>query len=213
MENSKNILKYYDDFYRTHKNFKFEKSLLDFINLKGRDYLQKDSLKILDLGPGTYSLFEELSLIKAEIVAVDFSSEAIRNTPAQSQIKYFQDDLSNKDFLQKYSKNYFNLIFDSHCFHCIVTPQKRRVAFKNVYDLLAEDGVFMGEMMIQSQPDSRVHPLKYIPTAQVIEEELIKAGFKINYFLVVRDLIFDLSDGSEKGISEEVELLRIVATK
>lgn len=208
-ESFKNELQRFNDFYKKEARHSFESSLMDFFQQVVSPRLSAETNHILELGSGAYSLFEKTNNIQADVLAIDFSSEAITHAPKNSLIKYRNLDVTNKDFLKDFDENYFNLIFDSHCFHCIVDPLKRREAYRNVYRYLSRDGLFCAEMMVQTPGKLSVHEYKFIPRAEEIEREFLANNFIIKYFVVSRDLVFDLNDNKKN----ECDLLRIVATK
>lgn len=163
-----------------------------------------DSPRILDLGCGSKSLFEDTDLPKSNIVAIDFSSVAISKASAMSSgINYREVDLSIPDVLESSA---YDLIFDSHCLHCITDEAKRKTAFTNIYQSLNDGGLFTAEMMVLSPNKTVVMPNKHVPSARAIEEEILSYGFKINYFLIVRDLVF----GSDNG---DCDLVRVICRK
>ncbi len=181
----------------------FSKSLLEFFRASVFERL-KYGAKILDLGSGPRSLFEETNVDKKFVTAIDFSSVAIERARAfNSEITYEVRDITFPEGLPADS---YDLIFDSHCLHCIENPAARVSAFKNIREALSEDGLFAGEMMVQPAHGSVNFPMKYIPTARALEEELISNGFRIIYFMIGKGLSFE-------NENRECDLIRVIAKK
>lgn len=182
----------------------FAKSLMDFFRQNVQERLPYEA-RILDLGPGVRSLFEEINnLDKSLVRAVDFSPVAIDRARAfNSEISYEVKDIT---FPEVFEDQKYDLIFDSHCLHCIENPAARVSALKNIREALAENGLFAGEMMVQPAHGSVHFPMKYIPTARALEEEFINNGFRIIYFMIGKGLSFE-------NENRECDLLRVIATK
>jgi SAM-dependent methyltransferase len=197
-----NSLEKFNNHYKAHPERVFEKSLSDFFNSQVSFRLPKNP-RILDLGPGSKSVFEETDLDQSLIAAVDFSAAAIELSKQHSQINYMLGDISSENAI---ASNRFDLIFDSHCLHCIVDPLKRSMSFQNIYQGLKEQGLFCSEMMVQPVGKTASMPFKFIPTARDLEQELIQNGFKIIYFMIVKELLFE-------NDNEECDLLRVICQK
>lgn len=144
------------------------------------------SSRVLDLGCGTKSLFENYEY--ENVVALDFSSIAIEYAKSNGaqKINYrefdFREDWNKDEFL----KGEFDLIFDSHSIHCIDNADDRDKVFLNIKNHLSENGFFGGEMMISPGSSNLVVPHKFCPSAYSLEQEIIRHGFKIHYFVVTK---------------------------
>lgn len=181
----------------------FSKSLLEFFRASVFERLTFGA-KILELGSGSRSLFEETNVDKKLVTAIDFSSVAIERARAfHSSINYQVNDITFPECLKGES---YDLIFDSHCLHCITNPAARVSAFKNIRDALSDNGLFAGEMMVQPAHGTVNFPMKYIPTARALEEELLGNGFKIIYFMIGKGLSFE-------NENRECDLIRVIARK
>ena len=198
-----NSLELFNQIYATETERSYEKSLIDFFLSSVRPRMQGSSPRVLDLGSGSKSIFEDTDLFKKNIVACDFSPVAILKAQGHSEIDYKELDIT---LPLAWEKNSFDLIFDSHCLHCIIDPSKRRQALINIYDALAFDGLFCAEMMIRPARTSVPPVNKYVVDSRVLEEEILSYGFKIIYFVIVRDLVFS----SENG---ECDLVRVICRK
>lgn len=198
-----NSLEKFNQYYSTGGNPPLTKSLLEFFRSTVKERMIPEA-RILELGSGSRSVFEELNVDKDRVLAVDFSPVAIERAKASySQVTYEVCDITFPDALEGKT---FDLIFDSHCLHCIEQRPARVSAFKNIYDALSDDGIFCAEMMVQPPHNSVHFPMKYIPTARELEEEILSHRFKIIYFMIGKGLSF------ENG-NVECDLLRVIARK
>lgn len=198
-----NSLEQFNQLYRHEKEAVFARSLLDFFQTSVAPRLMSNGPKVLDLGPGTRSIFEETALLKSNITALDFSDVAVEKANSSTGINYILGDISEPGILKDHT---FDLIFDSHCLHCLLDPKKREQAIINIYQALANEGLFCAEMMVQSPGKKADFPMKYVPDARTLEEEILGHGFKILYFMIVPGLAF--ANGGE-----ECDLLRVIARK
>lgn len=158
----------------------------------------------LELGVGVKSaLFSSKVVAKIkEVSLLDFSDVALEKLKTKYQASFYQLEVGVQDL----GFEYFDLILDAHCFHCIVDEGKREIAFKTVYEALKAHGVFCGQMMIGKEVKT-FKGTRFIPTARELEEEILKTGFSLEYFVIVSDLHYELNDKSK------VELVRFIARK
>lgn len=198
-----NSLELFNQIYAKETERGYSASLRDFFKSTVRSRLPNNHATILDLGCGSKSLFEDTDLEKANITAIDFSPVAIAKASGKSGITYKEVDLSIQNAL---AKSQYDLIFDSHCLHCITDEAKRGVAFTNIYQALKSDGLFCAEMMVLPGGRKFSIPNKHVVEARVIEEEILSHGFKIIYFMIVRDLVF----GNDNG---DCDLVRVICRK
>ena len=198
-----NSLELFNKIYNTETERGYSKSLLKFFESQIYSRLAKDPV-VLDLGAGSKSIFEDTDLLKSNITAIDFSPVAIKNaTLLPNEVTYKEIDLGTPGVLE--SEKY-DLIFDSHCLHCITDESQRKAAFINIYQALKPDGLFSAEMMVSPAGKNINLPNKHVVDARVLEEEILSYGFKIIYFLIVRDLVF----GSDNG---DCDLVRVICRK
>ncbi|MEA9356524.1 class I SAM-dependent methyltransferase [Bacteriovorax sp. PP10] len=198
-----NSLELFNQIYTLETERVYSKSLLSFFESTIRARLP-NAPRILDLGCGSKSIFEDIDLSGSNVTAIDFSPVAISKALIlPNGISYKEVDLSTPDVLEKSA---YDLIFDSHCLHCITDEANRKSAFTNIYQSLRPDGLFTTEMMVLPPNKTVVMPNKHVVEARAIEDEILSYGFKINYFLIVRDLVF----GSENG---DCDLVRVICRK
>ena len=202
------VKKLFDQHYFKKCDSPPNESLLEFwsVVVKPRLSITDCRYSILDLGSGPYSIFEDQKDFSAKIVAVDFSSVAISNAPA-SQIKYLEGDITDFKLLPSLS---FDLIFDSHCINCITNEEDRLNALKNIYQFLKSDGLFAAELMVQPIGLKIEMPHKSIKSALEIENELLNAGFRIVYFMMVRGAVFE---NNFEGEIVQSDVVRVIARK
>ena len=201
--NSKDL---FNQLYRSKTGQSYSRSLFDFFLKIVRPRLSGSDLKILELGSGNYSLFEDVLDLNAEITAIDISSIAIESA-ISSKINYQEINiLDSKHFaVAKY-----DLIFDSHCLNCIESDDERSIAFKNIYSSVKSGGFFASEIMVRPESGFVSMPFKMIKSSHQIELELIYHGFKIQYFLISNEISFSTLVGGEEI---KCDVLRIIAKK
>jgi 2-polyprenyl-3-methyl-5-hydroxy-6-metoxy-1,4-benzoquinol methylase len=183
------------------------RSLVDFYTMIVSPRINVKNPKILDLGCGNYSLFEDFDLEKNSVTAIDFSEHAISTAPCESHVNYKHIDITATDlsFTQQY-----DLVFDSHCLHCLMSENERSQALLNIKNALGESGLLCAEMMVQRLHKKISMPFKNIKEAMDIESELINSGFRILYFMINSDLAFVHHAGE---LELECDLLRVIACK
>ncbi len=195
-------LEQFNKFYSLETDGFYESSLLDFYDTIVSKKV-KTSARVLDIGPGSKSIFEDTSVDKTLITAIDFSDRALDLAAKNSSIKFILGDISKREDLPNES---FDLIFDSHCLHCITDLQDRKNAFANIYQLLNVGGLLAAEMMVQKSRMPVNMPYKHVPDAFDLEKEILDSGFKIEYFMIGRGLSFSNAHG-------ECDVLRVVCRK
>lgn len=198
-----NSLELFNQIYDQEIERGYSESLLKFFESTVRARLVENP-RVLDLGAGSKSIFEDTDLLKTNITAIDFSPVAIAKASLlPNEITYKEVDLGTSGVLEKET---YDLVFDSHCLHCITDVSKRKTAFTNIYLALKPEGFFSAEMMVSPAGSTVVLPNKHVVDARTLEEEILSHGFKIIYFLIVRDLVF----GNENG---DCDLIRVICRK
>ena len=184
-------------------------SLVDFFQKNIRSRLPSGQVQILELGSGTRSQFADISLPHARILAIDRDERKCEFAEAVSGVTYMCADISSESFQDLIQNEKFDLVFDSHCLHCIVEPAERAWSLHNIKASLKDGGLFCAEMMIQSKRKELEVIERHVPHARELEDELIAAGFRLNFFSVSRNLSFELNAEHELNC----DLVRIIATK
>lgn len=200
-----NAKDFFNSHYKNHPEKIISPSLINFFETQVRSRLPEHS-SILEIGSGNYSLFEEVENLSATVTAVDFSHEAIKQTP-KSAVSYYEKSLTQNSF---FSEEEFDLVFDSHCMNCLVKQEDRNLAFENIFRVLKKDGLFAAELMVQPIDKLIDLPYKMIKTARELEEELINHKFRIFYFMISKDQNFGSVVNGEEIFCD---VLRIMARK
>lgn len=159
--------------------------------------------KLLELGCGAGNLSIVLSNRGFDVSGVDFSESAIDwakdNSKAVSRaIDFRLADVTN---LSCFASASFDVLYDGNCLHCII-GEKRAVALSEWKRVLKPEGVLFISSLCASAEDSafpkefdsisRVlsesgEPYRFIPTLEMIESELRRAGFRIANSVVRAD--------------------------
>jgi SAM-dependent methyltransferase len=190
----------FDNFYKSKKDYSYSDSLLSFFLDCLISRIESNS-KVLDIGCGNYSIFEDVKTIKLDVTAIDFSSVAISSSP-QSSIKYLHLSVLDHEY---FSIPKFDLIFDSHCLNCI-EEIKIDLVLENIFNSLKIGGIFASEVMVQPNGAKVISSEKSILESRDIESKLIDVGFKIVYFVISSKINFSVSN-------QNVDLLRFIAVK
>lgn len=197
-----NSLEQFNHFYSVNPEAFYEASLLEFFNSVVSKRIESPC-KILDLGPGTKSIFEDTTINHSLVTALDYSPKALENAKKNSSIDYRLGDITQDVFLER---DLYDLVFDSHCLHCVTDANSRSLAFKNILAVMKSEALFAAEMMVQPVKGKIEMPHKYIPEAFNLEKELQNAGFRIEYFMIGKGLSFKNAHG-------ECDVLRVMARK
>ena len=186
-------------------NDQFASSLLHFFKTIISPMILTQDPSILEIGSGEYSIFEETELEKKSIFALDLRIRTSRKAP--SGISYIAGNIVESSEL---SENFYDLVFDSHCLHCLKSIEEQSDAIKNIYRVLKSDGIFASEIMVQPTKKKVFFPHRLVCEAREIEQMILNAGFKINYFVIVPQMnfYFDLDQGEIV-----CDMLRIIARK
>lgn len=198
-----NSLEHFNHYFSNVSKPQSNASLTEFYKNVVAERLPNNDPEILDLGCGNKSIFEDLNVSKDKVIAIDFSEVAISKTPHGTSINYLVVDLTKEN---AFGKSKFDLIFDSHCLHCIEGRVERERALANILNALSDDGVFCAEMMIQKAHRYVSLPFKHIPTALELERELLDSGLKIIYFFIGPGMVFHNENG-------ECDLVRVICRK
>ena len=184
---------------------KFAPSLLSFFQKTVSNFLQIQNPRVLELGSGAHSIFEDTNLNKKLVEALDIriSMDGVNS----SGIKYFKGDITETNLL---NNNYYDLVFDSHCLHCLQSIKEQEIALQNIYNSLKTEGLFAAEIMVQPSGNKVHFPKRLVRESIDIETLILNSGFKIMYFVIVPQMsfYFEYSEGEIV-----CDMLRIVAKK
>jgi SAM-dependent methyltransferase len=180
-------------------------SLLEFFNNSVLPRLIASDTKVLDIGSGRYSLFETTKLDKKLIEAMDIAHSFEKRS--NDGIKYFTGDITQKNSSKN---NYYDLVFDSHCLHCLKSKNEQVKAVYNIYDSLVDGGIFASEIMVQPSSKTVFFPDRLIRNSFDLETMLRDCGFNISYFVIMPDMKFYFEHDHNEI---ECDMLRIIAKK
>lgn len=196
-------------------------------------------IDILELGPGDKSLFEgrDWNFFNSRpnsILAID--KKVAKVTALPGELPPPPDDFLNYvygDITQKIPAGPYDLIFDSHCLHCLTDSEQRVCAFKNIYNVMRPGARIAGEMMVSHKfmkfeppffyaEDERIlykivadklHPLRKILTHLEAEQEILNAGFEIEYFFFEKGRKFAFDALYEYAWKTDPDCLMWIARK
>jgi ubiquinone/menaquinone biosynthesis C-methylase UbiE len=159
--------------------------------------------RILDLGCGTGDIAIWLGLEGYEAYGIDIAPSAIAwaNEKAQAQQSQVQFTVGSVLDLTAYPDNFFHLVVDGRCLHCIIGPH-RAATLASIHRVLQPGGGFLvqsmcGEVMEESPMKAFFDPVsrctinregiatRYIGDAGDILEELTAARFAISHSEIV----------------------------
>ncbi|MGZ3743767.1 MAG: class I SAM-dependent methyltransferase [Pseudobdellovibrionaceae bacterium] len=108
--------------------------------------------KALDLGCGTGTTAFTMAQMGLNVTGIDISETAIemaRDFAANQNLKI---EFVTGDILQLESLNRkFNVIYDSHCLHCIVFTEDRQRVYQGIKSSLVEDGIFILDTTVNTE--------------------------------------------------------------
>lgn len=108
--------------------------------------------KALDLGCGSGTTAFTLAKLGFTVTGVDISETAIAMAKDLSEQQNLQINFVVGDILQLEKMNEkFNLIYDSHCLHCIVFDEDRVKVLEEIKKSLVPRGVFVLDTMVTNK--------------------------------------------------------------
>ena len=121
--------------------------------------------KALDMGCGTGTTAFILSQMGFDVTGIDVSETAIELASDLAQKQNLKAQFKKWDVLKLEQLNEkFDLIYDSHCMHCIVFDEDRRRVLEGVKNSLSKDGIFILDTAIfskDSDPTSGLDTLRF----------------------------------------------------
>ncbi len=211
-------------------------SLVDFID-KYSSQFQLDSklqdMSCLELGCGMGSLSHYLAPKFAYYMGVDYSDLAIMNARAIADLKSMPLNFKVHDVTSTENLSLkFDLIIDSHLWHCLTTAEQRKKYLQFIKNHLNPGGQFLLETMVfqkslqvpvgyyfnqdyvlGKQFDEEVLPIRSIRKSIDIEADITRAGLNISYLYYHSELSFDVFDEySDYPADSLPKTLRLSAT-
>lgn len=217
--------KYGELFNQLHKkqeNFTLSPSLLSFLKNEVQPFLINHDLVLencLEIGCGTQSLLEVWPILSKNLTktAIDCSKVAIKKAKSHfpnTDVNYLEADIVASELLTFPSGALSalvpqDIIIDGHALHFIKDKSDRANAFKNIYNLLRAEGLFVAECTIRTN-SFQASDSFYLPYAHELEDEILKAGFEIKIFIVKPGLHLE---SYEDGVVERFEVVTFIARK
>lgn len=132
-----------------------DKIVSEYFNQK----LELGAMKALDLGCGTGTTSFYFSEKKFEVTGVDISKTAIEIANKLAKENGFSIDFKIHDILNLSLLNEkFDLIYDSHCLHCIVFDEERAQALNEIKTCMNKNSIFILDTMAFSEKMSLINP-------------------------------------------------------
>ena len=182
-------------------------------------------LKILEIGCGAGSVFNQQSNDKYQITAIDISEAAIFHAKKTSagHINFKVMDIT--DFQREPGE--YDLLFDSHCLHCLTDQTSRVNFFKNASQLLKPGGMLTLEAMVNHSRmtfDDRFtyqdnilietnKDIRFIPHSRELEEEVLRNGFEICYLRVFETLKIIPDSQRSEALASDPDVMRVMAKR
>ena len=131
-----------------------KKTFADLGDPKTFEYLKSSILKwsiardlggkALDLGCGTGTTAFTMAQLGYDVTGIDISETAIEMARELATSQNFKIQFTVGDILKLKELNQkFDLIYDSHCLHCIVLDEDRKKVYSGVKSSLSSDGIFI----------------------------------------------------------------------
>lgn len=217
----------YDDIYKNIQSldWKAPDSLASFLRAEVFEHSRVGPIsKVLECGCGMGSVFESPDLSPLQIIpdAVDISETAIAHALERGVLGNFQTaDVTKPDF---FLGNLYDLIVDSHLFHCLVRPSQREAYLKNVIKhLKPETGIFAIETMVSHKKmsldgyDQLTGTLggeygRKIFNNLEIEQELLASGLRIEFLIFSSGLNMIPVSGRDETLLSDPQVARALCS-
>jgi SAM-dependent methyltransferase len=240
----------FDFIYKKKKDeFLPSESLCQFFETKGKWWVDqiesKGKLSILELGCGDGTLFEKKSLTENEshffdITGIDTSFPAIERARERwSKKKKYFHNLNVKFLLENIldepkNKNFYDIILDSHLYHCLLGKKDQLRAIKNIRMALKKGGIFIMETMVshkgmkffrpfifdkktsllfRENNRGNLYPIRTIFSSLENEKLLLENFFEIKYFMVLPHLRIIPDEIRREAFDGDPQCLRVICRK
>lgn len=208
----------YDQTYKELGDFNWSPSgsLASFLRSEVFEHSRVGGIKtVLECGCGVGSVFEspDLSPLQLEPHGIDISQTAIDRAIERKAPGHYQVVDASQENL--FLASMYDLIVDSHLFHCLVRPSQREAYLKNVIKhLKPETGIFALETMVAHKRmdipgyDQLTGTVggengRKIFSNHELESELLKAGLRIEFLIFSSGLnMIPVADRNETLITD-----------
>jgi ubiquinone/menaquinone biosynthesis C-methylase UbiE len=150
--------------------------------------------RLLEIGCGAGNVSIELAKLGYEVTGTDFSESAIAWAKDNAKLSLVSVGFQTADVtnLSCFEKATFDVVYDGNCIHCLVGDSRGK-AFCEIRRVLKPKGIFFVRSLCFTDLDSNFPdefdcssnilfdsalPYRQIPTPEVLELELLNAGFE-----------------------------------
>jgi len=144
--------------------------------------------KVLELGCGDGNVSLALAERGYDIQGIDISPTAISWANEKAGKKGFKADFKVGNVLKlPYDSDYFDVVIDAHCFHCII-GEDRKLFLANALKTLRPDGLFIVMTMCNDPVDTQM--------AEIFDQKTrccIKNNVAGRYFGLPHEILFEIT--------------------
>lgn len=139
--------------------------------------------KILEIGCGAGNVSLELAKLGYEVSGIDISPTAI-NWARESALREklnINFSVGNVTDLSLFPNNFFDMIFDGNCLHCIQPPD-RMIVLQECFRVLKSNGLLFISSLCAEESSIQFEngqPYRYITNEKNLNAELTAVGFEI----------------------------------
>jgi len=128
--------------------------------------------KALDLGCGTGTTAFILAQLGLEVTGIDISETAIEMGRELAKQQDLEIQFETGDVLKLGSQSKkFDIIYDSHCLHCIVFDEDRKSVLSGIKESLLDNGIFILDTMVM--PLEKYDPAKDFDTLRFSDDFIL----------------------------------------
>ncbi|MBK22805.1 MAG: hypothetical protein CME70_02275 [Halobacteriovorax sp.] len=179
----------------------------------------------LEIGCGKLPFLPDYLSLLGPVECIDFSENAIEFCKKH----YKEGTYSKTDILDFKVINTYAMVMDAHLLHCLDSLESYKLALLNIKRCLKPGGLFLLETMTSHTQMAFELNLNYEPSnfklykgdrvsrlvlpSIVIEELILEAGLRIEFFKVEDGLRMIPHDNREESIPEDPQVLRLIASR
>ncbi len=164
-------------------------NISNFLDAFANPHVPKSGL-VLELGCGAGDISIALARLGYSLTGIDISETAISWAKDKAETSGLQIDFKTCNVLDisLFADNYFDIVLDSHCFHCIIGDDRQKF-LKEARRVLKKDGLFIsgtmcGDFDAVNDAENRLIIVqgiatRYIGKPEAIIGEIMTAGFSV----------------------------------